>query len=124
MGRTRLQGTPLDSCLNLRTPEPMVNPRIQPVSGHFSHFAYRPGHFPDARRNSLRLRASRLSPTWTCPQGGRRRGAVSFGDGRRRSSGQEAIAKGLSYTCPKCKGCPSSHRSSMRPFETHVKFAV
>jgi hypothetical protein len=82
----------------------MVNHRIQLVSGHFSHFAYRPGHFPDARRNSLHLRASRLSPTWTRPQGGRRRGAVSFGDGRRRSSGQEAIAQRMSYTSAKCKG--------------------
>jgi hypothetical protein len=48
MGRTRLQSTPLDACLNLRTPEPMVNPRIllrgvklcffpqeQPVLSHY-----------------------------------------------------------------------------------------
>ena len=25
-------------------------------------------------------------------------------DGLRRSSGQQAIAQGMSYTCPKCKG--------------------
>ncbi len=56
------------------------------------------------RGNCLRPHASRLSRTWTRPQGGRRRRAVSFGDGRRRSSGQQAIAQGMSYTCPKCKG--------------------
>jgi hypothetical protein len=58
MGRTRLQSTPLDSCLNLRTPEPMVNPRIQPFFNLVARSACRRCYSPPTRGNSLRPRAT------------------------------------------------------------------